>query len=247
MRVYANVIGLLNDKANVVDLTTSNVVEDINLYYTNARVYANVIGLLNAKANVVDLTTSNVVEGSSLYYTNARVYSNVIGLLNAKANVVDLTTSNVVEGNNSYYTNARVQNYLEHVDGNILPISSGPYDIGSETYAWRDLWLQGTSVRFVNSGSMSAVANTFRMVDASGNVIFTANSTNIPITSFDGKLSAALLTTVPNYSTSNISEGSNLYYTNARGACESGSLFIFDGRFSLMISTERNANTCKGS
>ena len=216
VRVYANVIGLLNDKANVVDLTTSNVVEDINLYYTNARVYANVIGLLNAKANVVDLTTSNVVEGSSLYYTNARVYSNVIGLLNAKANVVDLTTSNVVEGNNSYYTNARVQNYLEHVDGNILPISSGPYDIGSETYAWRDLWLQGTSVRFVNSGSMSAVANTFRMVDASGNVIFTANSTNIPITSFDGKLSAALLTTVPNYSTSNISEGSNLYYTNAR-------------------------------
>jgi len=215
-RVYANVIGLLNAKANVVDLTTSNVVEDINLYYTNVRVYANVIGLLNDKANVVDLTTSNVVEGSSLYYTNARVYSNVIGLLNAKANVVDLTTSNVVEGNNSYYTNARVQNYLEHVDGNILPISSGPYDIGSETYAWRDLWLQGTSVRFVNSGSMSAVANTFRMVDASGNVIFTANSTNIPITSFDGKLSAALLTTVPNYSTSNISEGSNLYYTNAR-------------------------------
>ena len=34
---------------------------------------------------------------------------------------------------------------------------------------------------------------------------------------------------------------------NARGACESGSLFIFDGRFSLMTFTERNANTCKGS
>ena len=233
-----------NTVLSISNFTTANLAEGVNLYYTNARVYANVIGLLNVKANVGDLTTANVVELTNLYYTNARVYSNVIGLLNAKANVSDLTTANVVESTNSlyytnarvdsyvtpklttanvvesagnlYYTNARVQNYLEHVDGNILPISSGPYDIGSETHAWRDLWLQGTSVKFVNSGAISAQANTFTITDAGGNVVFTANATNIPITSPDGKLSASLLSGVVNYSTSNVAEGSNLYYTNAR-------------------------------
>ena len=112
--------------ANVAGLTTSNVAEVDNLYYTNARVYANVIGLLDnyttttntvLKANISDLTTSNIVEGNNLYYTNARVHANVIGLLDnyataanltLKANVSDLTTSNIIEGTNLYYTNARV-------------------------------------------------------------------------------------------------------------------------------------------
>lgn len=104
MQVYATL-------AQVNALSTSNITEGGNLYYTNARVYANVISLLNAKANTVDLTTSNIVEGSNLYYTNVRVYANVIGLIpniTSKANIVDLTTSNVTEGTNLYYTNDRV-------------------------------------------------------------------------------------------------------------------------------------------
>jgi hypothetical protein len=103
----------LNAKSNVVDLTTANVAELTNLYYTNARVYSNVIGLIGDKANVSDLTTANVTELTNLYYTNARVYANVIGLLNAKSNVVDLTTANVAELNNLYYTNARVNAQVE--------------------------------------------------------------------------------------------------------------------------------------
>jgi len=94
--------------SNIIGLTTANVAEVTNLYYTNTRVYSNVIGLLNAKANVVDLTTANVAELTNLYYTNARVNSQVESNLNLKANVADLTTSNVAEVNNLYYTNARV-------------------------------------------------------------------------------------------------------------------------------------------
>ena len=119
----------LATKANVTDLTTSNIIEGTNLYFTNARVYDNVITLgyatntyvnerLVTKANVYDLTTANISELSNLYYTNARVYDNVITLgyatnsyvntrLTTKANVHDLTTSNVVEGTNLYFTNAR--------------------------------------------------------------------------------------------------------------------------------------------
>ena len=93
-RVYSNVIGLFNAKANVSQLTTANVRESTsNLYYTNARVYSNVIGLFNAKANVSQLTTANVTESTSnLYYTNARVYSNIVSTL-------ETYTGNIFGGN----------------------------------------------------------------------------------------------------------------------------------------------------
>jgi CheY-specific phosphatase CheX len=95
--------------SNIIGLTTANVAEVTNLYYTNARVYSNVIGLLDAKSNVADLTTANVTEvGNNIFYSNARVFANVSPLLTAKANVTDLTTANVAEVNNLYYTNARV-------------------------------------------------------------------------------------------------------------------------------------------
>jgi len=98
----------VNGVSGTVIITTSNIAEVSNLYFTNTRVYSNVIGLLNLKANVSDLSTSNVVEGQNLYFTNIRVYSNVIGLFDSKANVSDLSTSNVVEGQNLYFTNTRV-------------------------------------------------------------------------------------------------------------------------------------------
>ena len=64
-------------KANITDLTTANVTEVTNLYFTNVRVYAAVTGNLDLKSNVVDLTTANVTEVTNLYFTNARVYSSL--------------------------------------------------------------------------------------------------------------------------------------------------------------------------
>ena len=62
----------VNGVSGTVIITTSNIAEVSNLYFTNTRVYSNVIGLLNLKANVSDLSTSNVVEGQNLYFTNVR-------------------------------------------------------------------------------------------------------------------------------------------------------------------------------
>lgn len=88
----------INGANGQVILSTANIAEVGNLYYTNARVYANIAPLL---------TTANVVEINNLYFSNLRVYSNVIGLLDLKANVSDLNTSNIAEGNNLYYTNVK--------------------------------------------------------------------------------------------------------------------------------------------
>ena len=100
-RVYSNVIALLptlagsgitiqangqiNSSATLTleslspFLTTSNVSEGSNLYYTNARVNSFIQGNLATKANVTDLTTANVSELTNLYYTNARVLSALTG------------------------------------------------------------------------------------------------------------------------------------------------------------------------
>ena len=111
-------------------LTTANVNELSNLYFTNARAYSNVTQLgyitsnsLNGyatnaqltsyatttnvalKSNIVDLTTANVTELSNLYFTNARSYANVLTLGYAKT--ANLTTANVTEVTNLYFTNAR--------------------------------------------------------------------------------------------------------------------------------------------
>jgi hypothetical protein len=139
------------------NITSANVTELTNLFFTNARVYSNVTQLgyittssltgyatntqltsyattanVSLKANVVDLTTANVTEVTNLYFSNARVYSNVTQLgyitnsalvgyatntqltsyattanLSLKANVADLKTANVAEVTNLYFTNAR--------------------------------------------------------------------------------------------------------------------------------------------
>ena len=100
-----NVISI-NGQTGIVTLSTADITEQGNLYFTNARVYANIIGLgyatntyintrLLTKANVSDLTTSNVVEGSNLYFNNARVYANVILLDYANNNITNTISNNL--------------------------------------------------------------------------------------------------------------------------------------------------------
>ena len=79
-------------KANIVDLTTANVTEVTNLYFTNARSYANVLTLGYAKT--ANLTTANVTEVTNLYFTNARATAAVTNTL--LSNITIGGQSNVV-------------------------------------------------------------------------------------------------------------------------------------------------------
>ena len=115
----------LSSYALSTSLTTANVSEVTNLYFTNARVFAAVTGNLSLKANVVDLTTANVIELNSLYFTDARArqaistsgctlsYSNTTGIISFSQG----NTDTINEGStNLYYTNARV---FSAVTGNL--------------------------------------------------------------------------------------------------------------------------------
>lgn len=91
------VVTQLSTKANTASLTTANVAEVTNLYFTNARVYSNVTQLgyitsasLSGYALSTSLTTANVAEVTNLYFTNAR----------STAAVTQSTLSNLtVQGN----------------------------------------------------------------------------------------------------------------------------------------------------
>jgi hypothetical protein len=102
--------------ANIIGLTTANVSEVTNLYFTNARVYSNVTAIgfasntyLSQQISLVDsniasvasdlaaLDSDNVTQGTlNLYYSDLRVYDNVVTLgFYDKANIADLTYSNI--------------------------------------------------------------------------------------------------------------------------------------------------------
>ena len=79
-----------------VTLTTTNIAEGTNLYWTTAR------GNANFATNLAASTTTNLAEGTNLYYTQARfdtAFSNK-------------STTNLAEGTNLYYTQARFNSAL---------------------------------------------------------------------------------------------------------------------------------------
>jgi hypothetical protein len=176
---FGNLSGTVDTLSN---FTTANLVEGINLYYTNARVLSTVIPYL---------TTSNVVEGSNLYYTNARVLSIVTPLL---------TTSNVVEGSNLYYTNARVLSIVTPL------LTTSNVAEGSNLYY--------TNARVYSNviALLPTLAGSGIQIQANGQINSTASTPDFALRS---NIANTVLS-ISNFTTANLAEGSNLYYTNAR-------------------------------
>ena len=117
------VLALFSPGGNT-QITTSNIAEGSNLYFTNARAQAAV----TLSAITPYLTTANVRESTSnLYYTNARVVSYV----------GTLSTSNLAEGSNLYYTNARVNAFVQPylTTANVIESTSNLYFTNARVYA----------------------------------------------------------------------------------------------------------------
>ena len=138
----------------------------------------------NIALSLSNLTTSNLNEGTNLYFTNARVFANVSGLLSAKVNTADLTTNNVRELSNLYFTNARVDARFLTTSINVLA----------------DVDITGITTNQVLVWDGSKFAPTTIATSSFANVSNLAN----------------LVSSLENFTTSNLSEGSNLYYTNTR-------------------------------
>ena len=127
--------GEISSLSTTVDnLTTSDIAEGTNLYYTDARVDS----YINAS-----IDTDDISEGSTnLYYTDARAKAEAAALLTsatktniqitadgsnnltitAENGVADSTTSDLAEGSNLYFTDQRAVDALEAVVPNFTAV-----------------------------------------------------------------------------------------------------------------------------
>ena len=239
-------ISQIRDTGNILaGLTTANLVEGSNLYFTNARVYSNVIALLPTLA------------GSGIQIqANGQINSNTTLTLASLSPF--LTTSNVSEGSNLYYTNARVRSALSGGTGVSYDNSTGAISIGQNVSSTADVTFTNLTVSgdlVVQGNTVTLNASTVNIEDknlllangainaaaadgagitidgANANIIY-VNATNswnlnkdIIVTSnvtaniFNGNLvgnATGTAGTLSNFTTANLAEGSNLYFTNAR-------------------------------
>ena len=183
------------------DFTTTTLAEGSNLYFNNSRVYANVtnigfatLGYVNtallSKANTSDLTTDYIEEATRQYYTDARVYANVSIIGYASNTYIDsLTTTDIEEGVNLYFSNARVESALTTQDANIS--FGSPVRLRNYTY-----------------DSMFTVPD-----PQPGHIIFETSNTIFRGYNGTNWIASAKSTDL---TTANVSEVTNLYYSNAR-------------------------------
>jgi len=208
--------------ANIATKTTTDVAEGINLYYTDARVDTNIAtkttddineGTTNLyytdarfDARLTTKSTTDVAEGTNLYYTDARV----------DTNFATKTTTDLTEGTNLYYTDVRVATYLTNngyttaasVASQIESVSS---DLDDEIYdrEQADLNLQSQIDNLVLNDLTDVNASSPTSGDA---LVWNGTSwvPQAPFSQADFDFAFAVKTTT------DLTEGTNLYYTDAR-------------------------------
>ena len=158
---------------NANQVSTADIPENTNLYYTEARAEAIAIGAVNAGFGAK--STSDLSEGTNLYYTNARADARVLQGFAA------LSTTNLAEGTNLYFTTARAD---ANFDVRITAAVIDEDDMASDS-----------AIRLPTQQSVKAY------VDAQAHY-----------SSFNADFDTRLATKT----TANLTENTNLYFTNAR-------------------------------
>ena len=193
-------VGFKGEGGELTGIDTDQVTEATNLYYTDTRVKTKLntetVISGSTQINLGHLDTDDLTEGSTnLYYTDTRVKTK-------------LNTEDVVSGS------AQVVNHLPSgtVSGSIQVVLNDADKTGFDT----DDVPEGTSIYFTNA-RVKTKLNTEGVISGSSQV--DADS----ITNFDSnvedKLNAEVVHSgsyLGTSTTSNLSEGTNLYYTNTR-------------------------------
>ena len=193
-------------------LYTSNVIESAsNLYFTNARVLANVSQMSINVLSDVDITgiqtngilswngtafVAGTVGGAATSNTalvafqadhaNTADNSNVA---NSVLSISNFTTANLAEGTNLYFTNARVFANVTQMSVNVF----ADVDITGVQNGYALVWNGSAFIPTAVTAETASIAN----------VAYTANIANTVLS-------------ISNFTTANLTEGTNLYFTNAR-------------------------------
>ena len=207
--VYNDASNTLTPTVSLSSFSTSNLTEGSNLYFTNARF----------DTRFSTKNTDSLAEGTNnKYFTTSRFDASFSGK----------STTNLTEGSNLYYTDERVDDRL----ANLIQGGTGitwTYNDASNTltpavslspFTTTNL-TEGTNLYFTNERSDDRVAALLQ------------NGTGITWTYNDVSNVLTPNVSLSSFSTTNLAEGTNLYYTDSR----------FDTRFS----SKTTSNLVEGS
>ena len=187
--------------------STTNLAEGTNLYYTSARANSDFDTRLATKA------TTNLAEGTNLYYTSARANADFDTRLATKS------TTDVAEGSNQYFTTARARNAVSGSTGITYTEATGAIAVDSTiaTKSYADSAAASAAAAIVDSSP--ATLDTLNELAAAlgddpnfATTVTTALGNKLDAAGFSSAFSGQLA----GKSTTDVAEGSNLYYTDAR-------------------------------
>ena len=159
--------------------STSDLSEGINLYYTDARV----------DANFATKTTDDLTEGANLYYTTAR-FNTAFG---------GKTTTDLLEGSNLYYTDARFDSRLSLKSTTDLSEGANLYYTTARANSAIDARVTKSFVDALGIQATGVTANSVALgTDTTGNYVATVAGTGgeINVTG-SGTESAAITLSLP--------------------------------------------------
>jgi hypothetical protein len=182
--------------------------------------------IINVSDEIIEI---NVTEEVVNIVTQTGAYplpSNVFSVFNRVGNVVgqagDYTTSLVTEGTNLYYTNARSRAAIsETITGINYDSASGIFSMASgysiPTDATQATWTAAYNDK-INSAAVTGTTTKVLTLNQQDGGTITASWTDDntdAVTSVFGRIGAVVATN-GDYTTSQVTEGSNLYFTNTR-------------------------------
>jgi hypothetical protein len=171
----------VNGLTGAVTITTTNIAEGTNLYYTNARgIGSTLTGYVTGAGTISSSDT--ILSAIQKLNGNIAALGTGVSSVNLLTGAVTLTTEQIPEGTNLYYTNAR------GIGSTLTGYVSGAGTISSTDTILSAIQKLNGNISFLVTGVSSVFGRTGVIVAASGD-----------------------------YTTTLVTEGTNLYYTNNRG------------------------------
>ena len=221
LQTSRNIAGVAFNGGSDISLTTSNITEGSNLYYTTSRF----------DTALASKNTANLTEGSNLYFTNARADGRIALQVGSNLNLSSKSTSDLSEGSNKYFTDERVDDRV----GSLVVASTGissVYNDGAGSLTLTNTAPDQTVAISASSGTgLSAsgtypnftIAGTDASTSAKGVASFSANHFDVAsgaVTIKADSIDDTLIdfgTGAGQVSSDDVPEGStNLYLTNER-------------------------------
>jgi hypothetical protein len=183
---------------DLTTLSTSNVAEGTNLYFTNNRVWANVQTLNYASISYVDSSVANLVnsapatlntlnELATALGNDASFATTVTNLIATKANTASLTTANVTELTNLYFSNARARASIGTANASSLIYyeANGNFQAVVTAGGGASVTVQNTAPLASTQGTFWLDSDTMDLYVSYGNAWVMVNGSSVPIDSIN--------------------------------------------------------------